>query len=337
MDRKEEIRQFATDLGFDLVGFAPPVLPTAVDEVFRAWIGAGHHGCMQYLARRVEQSITPGDLLADLQSIVVLGVSYLHNIPAPPAGHGRISRYACFRDYHKTIGKRLRQLERFVAEKCHGNARGFVDTGPLSERACAVAAGLGFIGRNSMLITPEYGSWVFLAVLLTDLELPPDATPAGCSCGSCRNCIDACPAGAINDDKTIDARKCLSCLTIESRDPIPPALRPALGDRIFGCDTCQQVCPLNQKAKTTEMDDFRSLRFPGGVPLSEILSLDDAAFGRRFAGTPVMRAKRLGLQCNAVIAAGNAGADDLIGPLEDLARAEPSLAPSVKWSLARLQ
>jgi epoxyqueuosine reductase len=337
---KKQLLDEARGLGFDLVAVSPPELPAEAAAIYRDWLRAGHHGCLEYLTQRISRDITVEDLLPDTQSVLVLGLSYNADDPSTHAGRGRISRYARFRNYHKVIGRKLRQLEAFVRDSCDGEARGFVDTGPISERSYAVQAGLGYIGRNSMLINLEYGSWTFLTVLLTTLALPVDDGPKSYTCGACRQCIDNCPTAAITENKTVDANRCLSCLTIENRGEIPVALRPKLGLRLFGCDTCQAICPLNREAKVTDLKQLADRSLPAAAfELKTVLGLaDDQAFLEIFAGTPVVRAKRIGLLRNACVAAGNSGDTGLIPVLEALRERESDimLREHATWAIEKL-
>ena len=331
------------ELGVDLVRIAPADLPGHYDAAFRQWIADGHQADMHYLSRRVETGVQPTDLLAGAQRLICLGISYWRGPEDEPipADHGQISRYAISRDYHKTIGRIVKSLVQHIETELGGSARGFVDIGPILERAHAEVSGMGYIGKNTMLISPEHGSWIFLAAVLTDIELPLDLEPVHLRCGSCSRCIDICPTAAILPDRSLDASRCISYLTIENRGPIPPELRPGIGNWLFGCDLCQEVCPHNGGLEPTRVDDFRQIRIAGRrLDLAEILAIpDDAAYTERFAGTPLMRAKRRGLQRNACVVAGNSGNPSLLPALAAfLAReTDPMLLEHATWAVDSIQ
>ena len=312
---KANIRAHALALGFDNLRVASPDLPAHYQRQFEDWLARGQQADMQWLARRLTESDPVRSRLPEAACVLALAANYYlaDEPPAPGPGEGVVSRYAVGRDYHRILGGKLRRLCAYIREEHGGEARGYVDTGPFLERAYAEAAGLGYIGRNSMLITESCGSWVFLAVVLCTLPLPPDAPVADRSCGACRRCLEACPTGAINDDCTVDAAKCISYLTIENRGEIPAALWPGIGNRLFGCDACQEACPHNARPQTATMPELQQTRLPRRcLPLGEIMELStDEQFVARFAGSPLMRAKRLGLVRNASIVAANAGLPEL--------------------------
>jgi epoxyqueuosine reductase len=274
--------------------------------------------------------------------VIVLGMSYAPSSGGEVKADGaRVARYARGRDYHKLIWKRLRALEAALAalsgRPFHG--RTFVDTGPLLERALARRAGLGFIGKNTMLIHPLHGSYLFLATVLTDVELPVDEAQARVACGSCTLCLDACPTQALEPYR-LDATRCLSYLTIETRAPVAPELRPAVGGWAFGCDICQEVCPYNRHATPTREDAFAPARGAGGaLDLAAVLAMGDTEpYLTAFAGTALTRAKREGLVRNACLAAAHLGRHDLVPRLvERLARdTSPIVRLHAAWALGRL-
>jgi len=313
--QKAAILRRARELGFDLAGVTTP-LPQAVAEYHERlaqWVTAGQHAGMTFLARRAARPFDPATLLPGVCGVVALAVNYCPGDtpePGPGPGGGRVARYALVADYHEVVGGMLEELERCVG-KLGGQARGFVDSGPVPERAYAEAAGLGYIGRNAMLITRKYGSWVFLAVLLTTLELPPDAPDTTLTCGECRRCLAVCPTGAIAESGGLDARRCAGYLTVEHKGPIPAELAGKLGDRLFGCDTCQEVCPQNRAATPAQLLAFRELRVGQALPLDEVSALrDEAEFRARFAGTALLRAKLAGLRRNAAVVAANGSRAD---------------------------
>lgn len=341
-DQKTQLVLRARELGVDLLRVSPAWLPEHYTRTFRDWVAAGLHADMGYLARRIETGVALGDLQPGARSVVCIGLSYWRGPEDAPiaSDHGQVSRYAVSRDYHRVIGGVLKPLRSFIETELGGQARAFVDIGPVLERAHAEHGGMGYIGRNTMLITPQHGSWLFLAALITDLDLPPDLEPVHLRCGACRRCVTACPTAAIRDDHTIDSARCISYLTIENHDGIPEPLRPAVGNWLFGCDICQEVCPHNHSLPPTRIPDLAQSRIPGrALDLAAILAIpDDAAYTARFAGTPLMRAKRRGLQRNACVVAGNSG-DPSLRPalLAFLAReTDPMLREHAEWALARL-
>jgi epoxyqueuosine reductase len=268
------------------------------------WLGEGHQGDMAWLnATRARLSTHPQELLPGVRSLVVVGVSYRTEDPAPGSG-GRIARYAWGGDYHKAMKSRLTQL----ADWLGGHSRVFVDDGPLVERDAAIRAGLGFRGKNTNLLTP-IGSFVFLGALLTDGELDFDE-PAQKDCGSCRLCIDACPTDALDEAYHLAAERCIAYLTIEHRGPIADDLRRHLGEWIFGCDICQDVCPYNTstRGRPRGWSEFEP-RLGTRLDLNRVVSMDEDAFSETFRGSPIKRTKRRGLVRNAALALGNLGGD----------------------------
>src|SRR5579864_4273385 len=246
------VKAEAREVGFDLCGITTSAPFPQEGGALVDWINRGYHGEMDYMARNATRSPRPAAVVPGARALVVVGLYYGGSSDAasapdrePAAPRGRISRYAGGDDYHEVMGSRLKRLAQFLLNRGAQVARYYVDTGPMIDRAAARRAGLGWYGKNTLIITRAgFGSWVFLGEILTDLPLPPDL-PARGDCGRCRLCLDACPTGAIVSPYTVDARRCISYLTIESRGPIPRALRPALEDMVFGCDRCQEVCPFN--------------------------------------------------------------------------------------------
>lgn len=324
---EEDITQKAHELGFDLVGFTGVEPLEREGQRLREWLERGCHGDMLYMQKSAEKRSAPRGLLPGARGIVVVGMSY-HDAAGEACSHdangrGRVARYARGRDYHKTMGKKLKALTRFITDRggTQTQARYYVDTGPLLEKALGARAGLGFIGKNTMLIHPEYGSWILLGEIVTTLDFSDEKPPALPDCGACRLCIEACPTDALSEPFQLDARRCISYLTIENRSDIPAGLRPLLGDWIFGCDICQEVCPYNRYAKPAGAG-LEDKRHSEGLRLSELLKLKDSqAFLELSRGSPLRRAKREGLVRNACVAAGNS--DDrgnrawLEGALED--------------------
>ncbi len=333
----ERLKQEARRLGFDLAG-ACPAVPAPRIERFRRWLAAGHAGQMRYLADRADAYEHPRHVLDGVQSILMLAANYRTVEPAPlQSGQGRVSRYAWGADYHDVIHRRLRSLADFHRRLVPGaRVRGVVDTAPLMEREFAELAGLGWIGKNTLLLSRQFGSWLFLAALLTTERLDHDEPFEGSHCGSCRACLDACPTGALVDAYRLDARKCISYLTIELRGSLPPELRPAVGEWLFGCDVCQEVCPWNRRVPAAADEAFRPAPDRNPTELARLFALDEAAFRRSYGRTPFWRPRRRGLLRNAAIVLGNrpseAGSRGLLQGLGDV---EPLVRSTCAWALGR--
>ena len=300
---------------------------------------------------RVIRGTSPQQLLPNARSIICLALNYFPGesgvretagADGEPAVQstpltGKIARYARGRDYHRVMKRKMRDLAADLSTRLETEvaARWYVDDGPMLDRAAAARAGLGWFGKNTNILTVEMGSWVFLGQLITDLELEPDP-PSKKSCGSCVRCIDACPTGAIVAPYVIDNTRCISYQTIENRGPIPVELRPLMLDWVFGCDICQEVCPVNRKETPTRDPDF-GRRNPPVADLVEILEMTEAQFLERFAGTPVMRAKRVGLQRNACVALGNLNAGEAVPALtRALVQGDPLVRSHAAWALGEI-
>src|SRR5205085_1241394 len=281
---KEEIKTEAQRLGFVACGFARADSTEAAGFDLRRWLAAGHHGSMGWMEGRADQRVSPAALWPDARSAIALGMSYAPaSDPLLLAGAGdraRISVYAQGGDYHKTVKKALKALARFIVAKAPSELKVFVDTAPVMEKPLAEAAGIGWQGKHTNLVSREHGSWLFLGVILTELELEPDApAEAGLHCGTCTRCLESCPTDAIGPEHRIDARKCISYLTIEHDGPIPEELREAMGNRIYGCDDCLAVCPWNRFAEAASANRAFLPRAELAAPsLADLLKLDDAAF-----------------------------------------------------------
>ncbi len=334
-----QIKEQARQMSFDLVGVTPPA-PSAHAAFYADWLARGCHAEMSYLARPdgVEKRADPRRMMPQARSIVVVGMNYYTGNPPPTEGlQGRVARYAWGTDYHTVMEKKLRQLVEWIAEQAGQPVahRTYVDTGPLLERELAQRAGLGWTGKNTNLVHPELGSYFFLGELLLDLELEPDAPFAADRCGACTACLDACPTGALVAPRTLDARRCISYLTIEHRGSIPTEIRPLLGDRVFGCDTCQKVCPWNHHfARPTSESAFAPRPEQTALDLIELLELDDDSFRARFRDTPLWRARRVGLARNAAVVLGNLGDPAAIPALERaLSDSDPLIAEHAAWAL----
>lgn len=349
-----ELRAEAHGLGFTDVGVVGPD-PSEHGGLYREWIQAGFHGSMGYLARPA--SMDRRDDLAltmeSVQSVMVVSQNYFQpDSPGMPQDQGRgvIARYARGEDYHDLMKARLHELLVWIRERAQSlglaeDVRGFpyVDTGPILERELAVRGGLGWFGKNTLLIHPERGSYSFVGVLLLDLPLLPDPPFRADRCGSCSSCLSACPTGALlgRDEAgapVLDARKCISYLTIELKGPIPRELRPAMGNRIFGCDICQEVCPWNVKfAKPAEETAYRGGGDTDGPALVELMSLTDEAFSARFSGSPIKRAKRRGFLRNVAVALGNWGTREAVPVLSRALDDDESLIRGhAAWALGRI-
>ena len=314
----QAVKQQAHCLGFSLTGVTTPDPPPHLDT-YQRWLEAGYHGSMAYLAepRARQRRADPRAILPECRSILVLGAPY----PTPPglgaarSGNyqGQIAAYAWGADYHEMLPGRLQALVAWLENEVQSAvpARWYTDTGPLLERDLAQRAGLGWIGKNTCLIHPQKGSYFLLAEILLGIELEPDAPFTADRCGSCRRCIQVCPTQCILPDRTLDARRCISYLTIENKGAIPLELRSLIGDWIFGCDACQQVCPWNQRFGGAEPDP--ALADSSTAGLLGLLALTPQDFNRRFKGTPVQRARRRGLLRNVCVVLGNTarGTEDL--------------------------
>jgi epoxyqueuosine reductase len=325
----------ALRLGFDLAGAAPAVAAPGIARLEK-WLAGGLAGQMHYLADRLDAYRDPTRLLPGARSILVLGLNYRTVEPAAAGpGEGRVSRYAWGRDYHEVVRRRLRRLADFHRRLLpDARARGVVDTAPLMEREFGRLAGLGWFGKNTALVNERLGSWFFLAALLTTAELAYDKPSDGPGCGACRACLDACPNGALGEPYRVDARRCISYLTVELRGPVPVALRQSLGERVFGCDLCQEICPFNRQTPATSEPDFLPAAGANPLGLARLFSLDEAAFRRRFGQSPLWRARRAGLLRSAAVALGNRpDAAALPALLHGLDDADPVVRAACAWAL----
>jgi epoxyqueuosine reductase len=318
-------------LGFDLCRVAPATKPPHAGE-FRDWLGAGKHGEMAWLERNADRRTDPELVLPGARSIIVLAMNYWNRGSQPV---GRIARYAWGDDYHGVIEPKLWQLDSWL-QNHGGSQRQYVDTGPVLERDFAALAGVGWHGKSTMLIHPKLGTWLFLASILTTLGLPPDE-PMHDHCGRCTRCITACPTGAITEPHRLDARLCISYLTIENKGSIPEDLRPLLGDRIYGCDDCLDACPWNRFAQQSRETRFAAREFVG-MQLRDFLALDDEAFRTLFRGSPIKRIKRARFLRNVCVALGNVGTSDDLPALERAARdPEPLVAEHAQWAVKQIR
>jgi len=338
----QQIRQWAQELGFQQVGI------TGVDlgeheAYLQEWLAAGYHGDMAYMARHGRKRSRPRELVPGTLRVIALRMDYLAADTQPLAvldspEKAYISRYSLGRDYHRLIRKRLAELAaRIEAAAGSGSYRAFVDSAPVLERALAERAGLGWIAKNTMLINTEAGSWFFLGEIYTDLPLPLDPPHTDKHCGTCTACLEVCPTGAFTGPFQLDARKCISYLTIEHHGSIDPALRPLLGNRIFGCDDCQLCCPWNKFSRPTDEADFRPRHGLADADLAELLLWDEETFLARTAGSAIRRIGYERWLRNIAVALGNAPRSDAVVNALVRRRAHPSalVREHVDWALAQ--
>ena len=337
-DLAAAVRAEAVRIGFSRVGIAPAGPPPHHDA-FRRWLAAGSAGVMQeWLTRHEPLRRDPASLLPGARSVIVLATDYPADPPAAAApGWGRVARYARGDDYHDLLRSRANALAAWLEARVPGcRTRGVVDSAPLAERDYGLLAGLGWIGKNTMLIDPRAGSYFFLTAILTDLALPCDVPLEVDHCGTCTACLDACPTDAFVEPRVLDASRCIATLTIEDRGPVPESLRPALADWVFGCDVCQEVCPWNRHAPGSAEPAFQPRDGAATLDLAALLRLDAAGFRGRFAGSPLVRAKRSGLLRSAALALGNQPDPAAFPALAAaLADAEPVVREAAAWALGR--
>ena len=347
-DLKAAVIARARACGFDLVGITGPDDFAADRAAALERIREGRmDGLPWYTESRVMRGTSPAELLPGARSVICLGLSYLGNDepdePSPSTssgqtGVGRVARYAWVRDYHRAMKRRMRDFVRELEQDMGSTvgARWYVDDGPMLDRAAANRAGIGWFGKNTNILTPEFGSWVFLGQVITDLDLEPDA-PLKKSCGSCVRCIEDCPTGAIVAPYVVDNARCISYLTIENRGPIPRELRPLMQDWVFGCDICQDVCPVNRKAQAASQPITAAGQGGALLDLVDLLEMSDEGFRSRFAGTSIMRAKRVGMQRNACVALGNLGDAKAVPSLCTALRdPDPLVRGHAAWALGRI-
>ena len=337
---EEAIRSEATRLGFAACGFTRADAASDAGIDIKRWIDAGYHGSMGWMEARAHHRVSPLALWPEARSAIALGMSYAPaSDPLALAANselGRISVYAQGGDYHKTVKKALKALARFIVGRVPSELKVFVDTAPVMEKPLAQAAGIGWQGKHTNLVSREHGSWLFLGVILTSLELEPDP-PAdhGQHCGSCTRCLDACPTQAFLGPHRIDARRCISYLTIEHDGAIPEEFRTLMGNRIYGCDDCLAVCPWNRFADAAAANRAFLPRGELAAPrLADLLSLDEPAFREMFAGSPIKRIGRNRMIRNCLIAAGNSGDSSLAGAVKPhLEDTDPVIAEAARWAL----
>ncbi len=339
---EERIRERARMQGFDAVGIAPARLPEDEGRRLEEFVSLGLHGTMDWMAETLPRRRDPTGMWPQARSAIVCAMNY-----GPPEGldplrrperrdRGVVSVYALGRDYHDVLKGRLKHVAQWLASCTGADVKVFVDTAPLMEKRLALRAGIGWAGRHTCIVSRDWGSWLFLGVILTTADLKPDP-PAENRCGSCAACLDICPTGAFLGPGRIDARRCISYLTIEHRGPIDRDLRPLMGNRIFGCDDCLAVCPWNKFARPAAEERLRPRPELVDPPLAELAALDDAAFRGMFAGTPVRRAGRDRFVANVLIAIGNSGNTELESTTrERLLDGSALVRAMAVWALSRL-
>lgn len=336
----ESVRRIAAAAGFDDCRIAAVTGPAAHSDNFHHWVNDGKYGDMTYMAKSPSRRADPRLVLPGVRSVVTVALNYFR--PAPPVvrppedgARGRIARYAWGDDYHGVIDTKLEDLAAALAEM-GGVQKLYADTGPVLERDWASAAGLGWNGKSTVQIHTKLGAWTFLGEVLTTLELEPDAPSRG-HCGTCTRCIAACPTNAIIAPHHVDARRCISYLTIEHKGSIPEEFRRAIGDRIYGCDECLDVCPWNRFAKESRVTAFAARPFVAGWTLREFLALSDVAFRELFRWSPIKRIKRPAFLRNVCVALGNTGCEGDLPALEIAARdSDPLIAEHARWAITEI-
>jgi epoxyqueuosine reductase len=337
---RDQIRDRALALGFDAVGFARAESSAAARNRLAAFLADGLHGDMGWMAETAERRADPRVLWPEVKSAIILALNYgpagdpLATLAA--ADKATISVYARGRDYHDVLKKRLRVLARWVHESFAAEVKLFVDTAPLMEKPLAAASALGWQGKHTNLVSRGFGSWLFLGEVLTTLDLAPDEAEAD-HCGECRRCLDVCPTHAFPEPYRLDARRCISYLTIEHKGHIAPEFRVPMGNRVYGCDDCLAVCPWNKFASATATAEFRARADLQAPDLAELAGLDDSAFRARFSGSPIKRVGRDRFVRNVLIAIGNSGVRDLVAVAQRrLDDASPLVRAMAVWALKRL-
>ncbi|MEP4247998.1 tRNA epoxyqueuosine(34) reductase QueG [Tateyamaria sp.] len=338
MDLKDRVVAHALEEGFVMARVCRPDAVPEMAARLDAYVAAGYHGQMGWMAERMHWRADPSVLWPEARSILMLAESYapehdpLAVLERPNLG--AVSVYAQGRDYHDIVKKRLKRLARWLIEEAGGELKVFVDTAPVPEKALGQASGLGWQGKHTNLVSREWGNWAFLGSIFTTLDLEPDL-PEVDHCGSCTSCLDACPTKAFIAPYRLDARRCISYLTIEHKGPIAPDLRAAMGNRIYGCDDCLAACPWNKFAVAAS--DMRYLGAVGAPPLAELAVLDDAEFRTRFSGSPVKRIGRNRFVRNVLYAIGNSNDVSLMSIAQGLAEdPDPAVADAARWAVARL-
>ncbi len=339
-DLAAELKARALAEGFDAIGFTGAHLPEEIAENLRAFVALGHHGTMEWIDETLKRRASPDSMWGEAKSAIVLAVNYHQGLDAfarlQKKSAGVISTYALNRDYHDVIKGRLKSMAAWFAKAAGAEVKVFVDTAPLMEKPLAARAGLGWQGKHTNLVSRELGSWFFLGVILTDVLLSHDE-PETDHCGSCQACLDICPTQAFIAPHQIDARRCISYLTIEHKGEIPIAFRKAMGNRIYGCDDCLAICPWNKFAGAAREVKFAARSELVEPSLKSLLVLDDAGFRKLFSGSPVKRIGHARLMRNCLIAAGNSGDADLAVVVENYTRDDDAvLRETAHWALTEL-
>lgn len=341
IELKRSLVRRARELGFNSCRIARAAPPRYAAE-FQQWLKAGSAGEMNWMARGEEKRCDPEKVLPGARSVIVVALNYWQGTSGSEESQeqilsrGRIARYAWGDDYHDVMLARLHELDAFL-QTCGGVQKCYVDTGPLLERDYAAEAGIGWHGKSTMLVDPQLGTWFFLGEILTTLALAPDA-PQAPRCGSCTRCVTACPTNAITAEHQLDARRCISYLTIELKGSIPLEFRPLIGDRIYGCDACLDVCPWNRFAAVSHEAAFAARPPTMAMQLRDYLSLTDDQFRALFRGSPIKRIKRRGFLRNVCVALGNVGTRDDLPALQRAANdPEPLIAEHAAWAIDRIE
>ncbi len=334
---KTAIQERARELGFDACHFTTATPPDHHEE-FTQWLQKNYQGQMAWLERNAPKRINPQLVLDGAKAIITLAVSYDRPGVPPSRSTGVIARYARFTDYHDILAERLKLLTAYVQELSPGaRSLWYVDTGPLLERDIAQRAGLGFVGKHTNLISRNLGNWIFLCEIITTAEIPPDI-PEKNRCGTCTRCITACPTAAIRGPFELDARRCISYLTIELKGSIPLEFRKAIGNRIYGCDDCLAACPWNRFAREGQIMKQHARAELDTPDLIQLLCLDDAEFKKMFAGSPILRTKRRGFLRNVCVALGNIGTPAALPALERAQNdAEPLIVEHAEWAIEQIK
>ena len=338
-DRANTLKRWAIDVGFDRAGIARPQVSSHARSLL-SWLERGDQAEMGYMERRTEVRLDPRTAFPGVASVLCVGMQY-HPLQGSTSAQGdlwpRVARYARGSDYHLVMQERLESLARLIEESFPGTTtKVYVDTGPVLERELAAGAGLGAVGKNTNLLDPEGGSWFLLGEIFTSLDLEPDPA-VGDLCGSCSACLDACPTGALPDPYRLDSRRCISYWTIEHRGAIPRAIRPLLGDWVFGCDICQEVCPVNENAAVSDHPELLLPAERAQLDLAKLLTLQRADYTEIFRGSAMKRAKLEGLRRNAAVVMGNSGSSRYIPALiEALADDESVVRQHAAWALGQI-
>jgi epoxyqueuosine reductase len=337
---EDRLKQQCHILGFELAGIAAAMPADSFDQL-RDWLAQGFAGDMDYMERHAEARRHPASVLREVRSVVMVGMNYKpegEGRGARGEGRGKVARYARGADYHDVLRRKLNMLLEWVQREVPGCAgRGVVDTAPLLERDFARRAGLGWFGKNTMLLNKKLGSYFFLGALLLDIELRPDPPHETAHCGTCTACLDACPTDAFVAPGQMDARRCLSYLTIELRGPCPDAYRPYMEEWLFGCDICQEVCPWNRKAPPGAEPALAPRYDLEAIDLTELMGLTEEGFRQRFRGTALMRSRRRGLLRNAALILGNHGDPAALPALQRaLDDPEPLVREAAAWAIERV-